>query len=299
MTSQETIDKLLRTIDNSVNNFIDGLSPIQQQTYKKLIELIKTLEINTDGTLKNNLANIKVVGSLKSELENIVLSDNYVSHVSDFVDTYNNVQELQNIYFSVTAVKFVEKRLYDEVTKQAIETTVSDLTESGIGANYIDELKQILTTNITSGGSYVDLTKQLSDYVLGDTENDGSLIQYGRQIATDGINQFNAQYNRVVSDDLGMTWFQYLGSLLTTSRPFCKDMVQKRYFHISEVPDMLHGHIGDKNVYINKNTGLPDGFIDGTNKQSFFINRGGYNCGHQIFAVPLSLVPQALRDKFR
>lgn len=297
MRPQQTIAKLLRLIDNSVNNFIDGLSPIQEQTYKRLIEIIKGLDVYTDGTLKNNLQNIRVVGQLKSELEKIILSDDYISHVSDFADAYNKIQELQNIYFSSVAVEFSEKKVFDEVKKNAIEATVSDLTESGIGAAYTDEIKKMLTTSITSGESYADLTRQLSDYVIGDGENEGGLTQYGRQIATDSINQFSAQYNRVVSDDLGLTFFQYVGSLITTSRPFCKAMVDKRYFHISEVAEMLKGHIGDIKMPLGKN-GLPQGFIDDTNEQTFFVNRGGYNCGHQIFPVPFANVPEDIRAKF-
>lgn len=292
------INKLLKLIDSSVNSFVDGLSPIQEQTYKKLLSLIKELDVYVNGTLKNNLTNLKIVGNLKSELEKIILSDDYLSHVTDFVNSYKQVQQLQNVYFSSIAVEFAGKKVYDEVRKLAIQNTVESLTENGIGAAYTDEIKQMLTTNITSGGSYSDLTKQLSDYVLGDGENDGGLIKYGKQIATDSINQYNASYNKIVTDDLGLKYFQYIGSLLTTSRPFCKEMTDKRYFHISEVSEMLNGHIGDKKVSLNKKTGLPEGFIDGTNQQTFFVNRGGYNCGHQIFPVPLAGVPQELRDKF-
>lgn len=291
------IKDLLKLIDDSVNGFVEGLSPVQKQTYKKLIELTKELDTYRDGTIKNSLNNIKIVGRLKSELDNIILNDDYLSKVSSFASSYDDIQRLQNIYFSTVAENFTKKKVFDEVKKVAIENTVEGLTDAGIGSAYTGEIKQMLTTAITSGGSYADLTKQLSDYVLGDSENEGALLKYGKQIATDSINGFNAQYNRVVSEDLGLTWFQYVGSLITTSRPFCKAMVEKRYFHISEVDEMLKGKIGDAKVALGKN-GLPVGMIDGTNKQSFFIYRGGFFCSHQIFPVPLVNVPQDLRDKF-
>jgi hypothetical protein len=298
MTPQETVYKLLKTIDGSINGFADQLSETQKQTYKKLLELIKTLDIDAGGNLKNNLNNIKIVGKLKTELEAIILDDKYVGKVTEFAKSFNDVQQLQNVYFSTIATEFTSKKLFDEVKKVAIESTIDSLTESGIGANYIDEIKQMLTTNITSGGSYADLTTELRTYVLGDSEKEGKLQRYGKQVATDSINQFNAQYTKMVSDDLGLSWYQYVGSLLTTSRPFCKEMVAKRYFHISEVPAMLNGKIGDKKVGVDKKTGLPYGMIEGTNSQTFFVNRGGYNCGHQIFPVAYTSVPKELRDKF-
>lgn len=298
MTPQETVAKLLRLIDRSVAKFVGGLTPIQEATYRKLVVLSKELDVYADGTLKNNLTNLKAIGKLKSELETIILSDDYVDHVKEFTDAYKEIQKLQNVYFSTIAVKFAEKKVFDEVRKIAIQSTVEDLTESGIGAAYVDEIKKMLSDNITSGGSYANLAKQLSNYVLGDKENEGGLIRYGRQIATDSITQYNAQYNKVVTDDLGLSWFQYVGSLITTSRPFCKELVSKRYFHISEVPELLKGHIGDKNVPVNKKTGLPEGMIAGTNNQTFFVNRGGYQCAHQIFPVPLASVPADVRARF-
>ena len=61
---------------------------------------------------------------------------------------------------------------------------------------------------------------------------------------------------------------------------------------------MLKGDIGDKHVHVNERTDLPDGMIEGTNKETFFINRGGWQCGHQIFPVPLAAVPADIRAKF-
>lgn len=298
MTPQETVNKLLKTIDTSVNSFADGLDETQRQTYKKLIELIKELDIDAGGNLRNNLNNIRVVGKLKGELEKIILNDSYINKVSDFTKSFNDVQKLQNTYFSAIAVNFSNKKVFDEVKKVSIEATIDGLTESGIGANYIDEIKQMLTTNITSGGSYASLAQELNDYVIGDSEKEGQLMRYGKQVATDSINQFNAQYTKMVSDDLGLEWYQYVGSLLTTSRPFCKQLVDKRYFNIKEVPAMLNGKIGDKTVGVDKKTGLPYGMIEGTNKETFFINRGGWNCGHQIFPVPYAAVPKEIRDKY-
>ncbi len=47
---------------------------------------------------------------------------------------------------------------------------------------------------------------------------------------------------------------------------------------------------------LSDKTGLPYGFIEGTNESTFFINRGGYQCSHQIFATIAEGVPQEIRD---
>jgi len=296
--AQQTISRLLKLTDDSVNRFVAALTPIQRDTYKRLIELSKELDIYVDGTLKNNLNNIKILSRIRPELEQIILSDAYITEVKEFTDAYGQIQKLQNSYFSSITTKFSPKAVFNEVKKIAVDNTIENLTESGIGSNYLDSVKKILQNNITGGGSFSDLTKQLSDYVLGDKDTDGGLVRYAKQVTTDSINQFSAEYNRIVSDDLNLKFYQYVGSLITTSRPFCKAMVEKRYFHISEVPELLRGNINGKKVPLNDNTGLPQGFIAGTNAATFFINRAGYSCGHQIFPVAESSVPQAIRDKF-
>ena len=120
MTPQGTVDELLKTIDNSVNGFVDGLDETQRQTYKKLIELVKSLDIDASGNLKNNLNNIKVVGKLKSELETIILNDKYIGKVTDFAKSFNDVKRLQDVYFSTIAVEFAVKKVFNEVKRIAI-----------------------------------------------------------------------------------------------------------------------------------------------------------------------------------
>jgi hypothetical protein len=46
---------------------------------------------------------------------------------------------------------------------------------------------------------------------------------------------------------------------------------------------------------IYNKTGLPQGMYDDTNTSNFPIYRGGYNCGHQAYAIPTYLVPQSIR----
>ena len=53
-----------------------------------------------------------------------------------------------------------------------------------------------------------------------------------------------------------------------------------RYFHKKEVEDTASRDWAGK--------------IPGTNSSSIFINRGGYNCGHQWLAVDTISVPKSV-----
>ena len=293
---QQTIKELLSLIDSSVNEFVEGISPIQEQSYKRLIALTKDLKIDSDGNIKNSLENIRQIRKIKQELDVAIITRPYLKSVANFVNTFDAISVLQNDYFAKLTTKFTPKAVFEEVKKINVQLTIDNLTENGIGGAYTKTITDILKQNITTGGSYADFAEQLKRAVTGDESEDGALLKYAKQIATDSINQYNASYNAIITDDLGLVWYQYTGSLLTTSRPFCQKMVEKIFFHISEVEEMLNGVIGNSTVPINDKTGLPYGFIEGTNAASFFVNRGGYNCGHQIFATITEGVPQEIRD---
>lgn len=297
MAITKTIQGLLKTIDDSVSEFVEGLSPIQQQNYRRILQLVKQLDLQGQN-IKVNVNNMKLLSKINAELESVVVSDPYVKQVAQFAETFTAVQTLQNDYFASLNVGFTPKKVFEELKKINVDTTIELLTESGIGAEYTSTIKEILTTNITSGGSYADMTETLRDAIIGKEGEEGTLVKYARQISDTAINQFNANYNVTVANDLGLDWFQYTGSLITTSREWCEKMVEKRYFHISEIPTLLKGLVDGHQCAINPKTGLPNGMIPGTNAKTIFTLRGGYGpCRHQIFATITEDVPKEVRNR--
>jgi hypothetical protein len=71
------------------------------------------------------------------------------------------------------------------------------------------------------------------------------------------------------------------------------------YIHVSQLEEIVSGNICGEQVPIYDKTGLPQGMIAGTNASNFRINRGGYNCNHQLYPVSAAVVPKELRDKFK
>lgn len=274
--------------------------------YQELVVELKRLDLNGDK-VKTTVANLKIIQSIKNKLTRLILTDDYLEDVKGFVKSFNTVTKLQNEYWKGVESKFKPSPLLREIRKQAIADTVTQLTESGIGANIGDAITDILRTNITSGGSYKALNAQLLESLTDTEKSDGLLTRYSKQITVDSINQYSAQYTAQVASGLNMEWHAYQGTEIKTSREFCQAMVEnRRYFHISEIPALLrvdglefvdNKDGKTKKVRINPRTNLPYGFIDGTNAENFFIRRGGYQCGHQIRPVPERNVPIEVRDR--
>lgn len=293
---------ILKKIDKAIEKFNSKIPAAQKRAFDGIAEELKRLDTNS-GKIKATVNNLKIIQSIKNKLTKLIVTPEYLKDVKEFVTQFNVITKLQNEYWQSVESEFKPRPLLREIRKQAIADTVKNLGASGIGANIGDQISSILRTNITTGGSYADLTEQLREKIL-DTKTEGALAKYAKQITTDSLNQYSAQYTQTVSSDLGFEWFAYQGSDIKTTRPFCDAMTDLRYFHITEIPrllkaeDLYYMKDGKKTkVPIYEKTELPHGMIPGTNAANFQINRGGYNCKHQIRPVSERLVSIERREE--
>lgn len=303
-----TFQDLQDLINKAINDFDRGIPGLQRELLDLVTSELRNLDLKPGGTIEINVKNIRLLSKIKGQLSGIILNDDYIEHVKQFADAFVEVANIQNIYWKQVENTFKPTALLDEIKKQSISATIDSLTESGISGNVSELISDILQTNIGSGGSIKQLEQQLRDALTSSNSSDGALQRYTKQITTDSINQFSANYTKIVSDDLGYEWYGYRGSDIRTTRPFCDAMTDFRYFHVSEVPGLLKAeHLGGPLLYMNKKTqqmeqvpiysktGLPQGMYDGENATTFFIQRGGYNCGHQLGPVSEMIVPEPIR----
>jgi hypothetical protein len=296
MTGPEFIEQLLSTIQNAIDSFQGAIPAAQKNAYNGIINLVKDLDMK-GGRLSATVKNVKMIGQLKTDLERIVISAPYMKNVEEFVKAFQTVAALQQQYFKTLVAEFTAPKVLEEVKSQAIDATIDGLTTAGMEANVVAGVQDILRTNITTGGGFHDLMEQMGNFIMG---TGGAMVQYTKQLTTDALNQFSAQYSQIVTNDLDLEWFEYVGSLIKTSRPFCKAMVQKKYIHRSELDRVIKGdfpEFAEQGGRIDKRTALPEGMIPGTNKYNFPIYRGGYNCGHQLVPVSTASVPDLVKAK--
>jgi hypothetical protein len=101
--------------------------------------------------------------------------------------------------------------------------------------------------------------------VKGNSDVDGTFQRYFRQYAYDTYNQAHEIVNTAISEDLGLTHFVYQGSIIDTTRDFCRKKVGK-VFTVAEAqkwrndPDLI-----DKKTAATYNP---------------LLERGRYNCRH-------------------
>jgi hypothetical protein len=300
-------DAIIRQITELIQARIDDwntrMPKIQEDAYKVVLELSAELE-TSNGQIKPSVKNIKTIAKIKAELDKTIFNKQYQDDLDAIIQDYKTISELQRNYFTAVVGKYKVPSVLEQIQQLAQDSVIEQLGQDAIGANFTGPIKDILVKNVTSGGSRADFIEQAREFMLNTDTGDGRLVRYTKQIVTDSLNQFSANYNATLTDDLGLQWYKYDGSLKDTSRPFCDALIAAKktcmpYIHVSQLEEIVNGSICGEQVPIYDKTGLPAGMIPGTNASNFRINRGGYNCNHQLYPVSAAVVPKELRDKFK
>lgn len=293
-------NNIIDLLNNTVTDFGQQIPSIQRNVLDSVVDDLRKLNLNSDYTIKNSVGNIRMVNQIRGKIMRLILSDDYKAAVKKYLKAFDGVTKMQNEMFRQAETKFKPPAVLGEIRQQTIQDVTRSLTESGLNANIGEAVANILKTNITTGGSYGKLRNQLNEYLTRAGGSAGALESYLGQITTDAINQYSATYMNTVSADLGYEWFRYQGRDITTTRPFCDAMTDQPFFHVSQIPALLKARglkytdkkTGQpKQVPLYAKTGLPNGMYPNTTPDTFFVYRGGYNCGHQIFPVQEMSVP--------
>ena len=297
MPAESLINQLFNTITGAVDSFDSSIPAIQQDMLDEVSLLLKDLDL-TSGRIAPSVANLRTVAKAQGKLERIVLENKeYKDQLTSYMDEFGKISDLNSEYFTSIEGKFKPSSLLREMEKQSISSTIESLTGAGISSNVADPVYDLIRQNVTTGTKYTDLVKSLSDYIKGQGETLGSLDRYVKQITTDALNQFSANYMEIAASDLNLKWYQYSGVRIETSRKFCVAMLRKKHYHKVEIPDLIKGRFtqfAQAGGSISQ-TGLPSGMVKGTNVENFQIYRGGYNCHHQAIPVAESSVPAKTR----
>lgn len=281
------------TIDLFNTRFNENVNTRQNSMWRIIFRTIKKLETDQAGSILANNSNLKILRTLRGDLKNVVISKQYKKNVSKYLNSFGELKDINDFYYkAIASGKYTaNKFIYKEVLSFSIEATKNSLLESGIVESVIKPIESVLTQNVTTGGNFQDLTDLLRKEILGDSTGAGKLTRYSKQITTDALNQFNANYNQTVATDLNLDFYYYNGAIKETSRKYCIGIINGselgltggRYYHKKEVERSASLEWAGK--------------IPGTNGSNIITNRGGFNCGHQWLAVDTITVPKHVRAR--
>jgi hypothetical protein len=270
VASQQELIKQIQELQLAIESRMGKALP---QVFAKLSDQVIDLASELSLDAKDRAATIKQLIKLKKDIaDTIVNNSTYQAQVAEVIQGYKLLAELSNEFISISIGDFKPKtELYKAILEANIATTKDALLGAGIRDNFGTAIQEVLKDNIAGVGTRTELNKTLRKFIEGTPEEAPFLNRYIKQTTNDSVMTFNSEYIQTISDDLGVEYYLYAGTLIADSRAFCTARAG-RYFTKEEVQKWasLKGW---------------DGRMKGTNSTTIFTYRGGYNCRHQLWPV--------------
>ncbi len=271
----------MKIVDEKLNYFkvveqqlLGHVDVLNKLIYDAINGKLLDFEISS-GVFVSNDNSAVVVQQLKQEIIDVINGDEYQNRFKEWLKSYDQITsyniktQKQRNKLSLSAAEF------KDIKKQSVKKVVEDMVGIGIESKFVSPITEALMRNVIMGASVNDTKNYLEAYIFGDDEVDGKLTRYAGQIARDSVSQYDGQINQRIMQEYEMDGFEYVGSLVEDSRPFCSHVIDSMngFIPIEELPMLLKQFEGK------------GGMIEGTTAETFAIYRGGYNCRHGAIPV--------------
>lgn len=229
-----------------------------------------------DGLVAGTNRNLQILLKLESNLNKF--QKQYVdSAVRGWAASMLDVTEMTREYYAKTGVAKLTTENLASVKgylQKGLGIVVNEKTTRIIPGGYLDtlstndplkqELKGYVTRAIFGGMDYRNFVGGMKTIITGSEDVDGKLLRYWKGYSYDTHNMALSASDLYVANQLQLNHFIYEGSVIETSRDFCRKRSGK-VFTRKEAKKW------DGQDWVGKNRG-----------STFYISRGGYGCRHWI-----------------
>ena len=239
---------------------VEELARLAALHQARLEEALRVLEdriadlLATAPLKDGNLFDLEWAIKARAEVR-LAIETEYLVTVDKIVREYSIVAasaaEMLSTYGAFTTVSPVVIAQLQKLSFQGFED---------IGQEYLDVISKEVYQNTLTGRAFSESVKTVKQAV------GGNMARYAKQQVHDSLMQFDASVNVVIGKEAGATKWKYVGRLIETTRPFCREH-EGQVFTDEEIESTWAGS------WAGKASGDP------------FIVRGGYNCGHQFRPV--------------
>jgi hypothetical protein len=283
---KEKLDRL----ETVPERFTGRARAFQQTLLDTVLATLRDMTVE-DGNFVTSADNLNVVDRIVDEMRRTLLGGEYVDDVRDFANEFDTQVSLNNQY---TQLEFdfegseAGRALVNRAKRQAVERLVNI---EFVNPNLYDPIRTQLDDAVSSGAGLQDTIRNLRLSIVGGEVDAGErrlglLHRYAKQISLDAFNQADATYLNEVSEELEVEWYQYLGGKISTTRDFCERR-NGNYYPKAQIQSWTTNSKSQPKPVVKW-----DGMIRGTNAQTIFIYRGGWNCMHSIAPVSVFSVPE-------
>jgi hypothetical protein len=252
-------------INAGLKRFNGTISQVEIDLFQRIDQALGKLDTRA-GNVARSAANLRAINGIRREFLAAQNSPIYSQMTRQLASEFSESAKILDGYFAAVSEAYsTPQALYKAITDEYIAATVSELQFGALG-NLESQVTQILRTNLSAGANLQTLRNQVSKPFIGDK----LLTSRAEALVDDALNQFSRNYTQAVSDDLGLVHYFYRGTIIKTSRDFCREKVGN-YYTLDEVLSWANSPFA--------------GMIKGTNRANIMTNLGGNKCRHRLAPV--------------
>lgn len=273
--------KAIEEIDRRLDELAISLLLMFEKTSKRhlrreLIKFIDELDFSESG-LKGRVARQRAITRFRTTLTRLIRNDEYLLGFDRFIAGYKEIVNLANGYFSMLSTAY-DKNLYRELYKDSLTILKEALASQGFAASVSN-----LVTNRMLQWNMQGVTKsRLKEEVRKYFEAKNESTRYVSQITNDTLYTMTRIYQNRIAEDLNIGYWLYAGTLIATSRTFCKSRTGNVYT-TAEVKGWASMDWNGK--------------IGGTNSENIFERLGGYGCRHTLRPISKTVYETIKRNE--
>jgi hypothetical protein len=291
---KELLDRKQELINKNTDKLNSSVIKLQSKLMDAIVDNV-ILELDVvDGIIQDTPKNYRLIASL-DKVFNMFSIEQAKMLLPQLTSGTEAITALSNKYFLMVASESVLKR-FDKIVEGAKDIT--DMRFGLKGGNFVrggilesifsefggTEVKQRMSKAVSGNMDKREFLKQMREYVTGTEENPGISERKWKQFAYDVYQQHDAAYNKKLADEFEFNYFIYQGGLIDDSRDFCaahnnkvwsRDDAETWATWTPSQGDYPEGYeIKAKNNEVPSYLGYP-GYDP-------LVDRGGYNCRHQL-----------------
>jgi hypothetical protein len=292
MTPEAALKALNKAIDGYTDRYITSLDSSSRDLFKRASQQINQLE-GQGGNLRGDTATITAVNRIVADLERGLRSGPYGQATQRYLSGFGEVTAKTGNYFETVKLNYQPTAFANEFSLQRIAEVESTLLGAGLTQGVLAPIKNILLTNLQSRATIEELREALRQQIIPSGAST-LLTRHAATYADTALATYNASYLQEASQALGIEYYRYDGSVIKSTRPFCRNFVNQ-YFSKKEIERMGEGQQPYGGGSLTQ--AELEGRIAGTNAQTILTLRGGWNCRHRFIPTPKTQVPKAVLER--
>lgn len=226
-------------LDKQPDDFLDTDVRLAEKDLLLLLWLLIDDFETEDGRIKKSNKNFLLITRVDELFKGFAIDGGYVL-IQNLINRFQKVVSYNTGYFTSLLGKSEQlsltiNRVNTLTNKRLGLNTDGGLVKDGyLHSLYTDntvrnQSREILYRGVLSQNKPTDLKNEVKKFVMGAEDKGGAIYKFYSKFAYDTFGQIDRMASLQFAEEYKLKWFVYYGTLIKTSRPFCRKHINGIY----------------------------------------------------------------------